>query len=258
VRELTVSLGPLSVRETVGGYREMRRGQAYSFTLDEPLESVLDTVGLWLDVPAELDPDPPAVHAFEHGLVNALPLVLLCDRRDVGSSSELRRIYVFDFAEGGIGLADKAYHLLETLLDRAASLVRDCPCTEGCPNCLQLAGCADSNRRLDKSGGLALLEGRSVSAARAAERLLQPADEGPRPAATRSDRRRRLQDIADADLRDRFAPAPAWLAIGGLAYLEQVGLVLVWAIDAQSAEVQPLSGGMLRSVPLSNLSPPRG
>jgi ATP-dependent helicase YprA (DUF1998 family) len=257
VRELTVSLGPLSVRETVVGYREVRRGQTYSFALDEPLESVLDTVGVWLDVPGELDPDPPAVHAVEHALVNALPLVLLCDRRDVGSSSEARRISVFDFAEGGIGLADKAFHLLETLLDRAASLVRDCPCTEGCPNCLHLAGCADSNRQLDKSGGLALLEGRSVSAARAAERLLQP--EAPlRPAATRSDRRRRLQDIAEADLRDRFAPAPNWLAVGGLAYVEQVGLVLVWAIDAQSAEIQPLSGGMLRSVPLSNLLPPRG
>jgi hypothetical protein len=79
----------------------------------------------------------------------------------------------------------------------------------------------------------------------------------PKPAATRADRRRRLQDIADADLRDRFAPAPAWLVVGGLAHLEHVGPVLVWSIEAQSAEIQPPSGGLLRSVPLSNLSPLR-
>jgi DEAD/DEAH box helicase domain-containing protein len=254
--ELVISLGPLSVREMVVGYRELRRGQAFSFVLDQPLESVLDTVGLWLDLPSDLQPDGSAVHAFEHALVNALPLMLLCDRRDVGSTSEARRVYVFDFAEGGIGLADKAYHLLEQLLERAASLVRECPCAEGCPNCLQLAGCADGNRHLDKLAGLALLEGRSVSAARAAERVLRPSSEA-RPAATGAERRRRLREIAEADLRARHRAAPEWLQMGGLAHLDDVGLVVIWAIGDREAEVQPLSGGIVRGVPLSALSPPR-
>jgi DEAD/DEAH box helicase domain-containing protein len=255
--QVMVSLGPLSVRESVVGYRELRRGQSFSFALDQPLESVLETVGVWLDVPTDLDPDASAVHAFEHALVNALPLVLLCDRRDVGSSSEGQRVHIFDFAEGGIGLADKAFHLLETLLERAASLVRDCPCAEGCPNCLHLAGCADANRQLDKLAGLALLEGRSVSAARAAERLLHPAPSRPRPAATRADRRRRLRDIAEADLRARYDAPPVWLERGGLANLSGVGLVVVWSLGDLHAEVQPLTGGIVRTVPLSELSPPR-
>jgi ATP-dependent helicase YprA (DUF1998 family) len=247
------SLGPLSVRETVVAYRELRRGQALTFGLDKPLASVLDTVGMWVDIPAELEADGAAIHGFEHAVVNALPLVLLCDRRDVGSSNDGRRVYVFDFAEGGIGLADKAFHLFEQLLERAARLVRECPCAEGCPNCLHLAGCADGNRRLDKLGAVALLEGRSVGAARASAQVRQPA----RVARTPVERRRRLRDIADADLRARFGAAPDWLQVGALAHLDDVGLVVVWGLAEGEADVQPLSGGLVRTVARASLSPPR-
>jgi DEAD/DEAH box helicase domain-containing protein len=253
---LAASLGPVSVRESVVAYRELHRGQALTFGLQQPLESVLDTVGLWLDVPPDLEADASAVHGFEHALVNALPLVLLCDRRDVASTSDGLRVYLYDFAEGGIGLADKAYHLFEHLRERAAKLVRECPCAEGCPNCLHLAGCADGNRHLDKTGAVALLEDRSVAAARAAQRVLRPAS-GPRPAATRGERRKRLRDIAEADLRTRYGAPPDWLQIGALAHLDEVGLVVVWAVNEREAEVQPLSGGIMRSVPVAALDRPR-
>src|SRR5205814_4500621 len=129
--------------------------------------------GVWLDVPVSLEPDAASLHALEHGLVNALPLSLLSDRRDIGSSSEEHRLFVYDFAEGGIGLAEKAYHMLETLLERAATLLRDCPCSEGCPSCMHVSGCPRANSGLDKVGGLALLEGRGVGGARVANRLLR-------------------------------------------------------------------------------------
>ena len=221
------------------------------------MDSVLDTIGLWVDVPVQLEPDQASLHALEHGLVNALPLALLCDRRDLGSSSEERRLYLYDFAEGGIGLAEKAYHMLETLLERAAILLRDCPCTEGCPSCMQLPGCPQGNSSLDKVGGLALLEGRSVDGARAADRVLRaPAGRqlasGAPPA-----RRRRLSAIADADLRERYGASPNWLEIGGMAYLESDGLVVVWSIGRGVAEVQSLGGGEPHWVRIGDLSPPR-
>jgi DEAD/DEAH box helicase domain-containing protein len=251
---LAAALGPLTVRERVIGYREIRRRQSFTLALNEPLETVLETVGLWLDVPPELDPDPDAVHSLEHALVNAWPLALLCDRRDVSSTSAGPRVYVFDFAEGGIGLADKAFHLLETLFERATALVRDCPCAEGCPNCLHLAGCAEGNRHLDKSSGLALLEGRSALAARALQRLGEPSAR-PRPAATPEERRRRLRDIAEGDLRTRYVASPEWLQVGGLASVAHLGVVVVWDIADGSAEVQPLTGGEIQRVPIDALRP---
>src|SRR5205085_395599 len=118
-------------------------------------------------------------------------------RPPIGEAGELgqHRVYVYDFVEGGIGLAEKGFHLLENLLERAASLLRDCPCTDGCPNCVHLAGCASANSDLDKLGGLALLEGRSVPRARAAARLLRP--QASRPPRTPNERRQLLRAIAE-------------------------------------------------------------
>jgi len=255
--QLVATVGPLQVAETVAGYREARRGQSMTCALEEPLESVLDTTGLWVDVPEQLEPDEASLHAMEHGLVNAVPLALLCDRRDIGSSSDGRRIYLYDFAEGGIGLAEKAYHLLETLLERAATLLRDCPCTDGCPSCMQLPGCPQGNGSLDKVGGLALLEGRGVGGARVASRLLRGAASVQPTGGGASARRGRLRAIADADLRERYGASPKWLEVGGLAHLPSEGVVVVWSIGRGTVEVQSLAGGEAHWVPISSLSPPR-
>ena len=255
---LVATVGPLRVCETVGGFREVLRGQSQTCALDEPLESVLDTVGLWVDIAEDLEPDQASVHALEHGLVNALPLSLLCDRRDLGSYSDERRVYLYDFAEGGIGLVEKAFHVLETLLERAATLLRDCPCTDGCPSCMHLPGCPQGNSALDKVGGIALLEGRAVGGARVAERLLRGPVERP-SAGARGDpsaRRGRLRAIADADLRERYGGGPTWLAVGGLAMHASEGVVVVWSIGRGTAEVQSLGGGEAHWVPLSALSRP--
>jgi ATP-dependent helicase YprA (DUF1998 family) len=254
---LTATVGPLRVCETVAGFREVWRSQSQTHALEEPLDSVLDTVGLWVDVPEELEPDQASLHALEHALVSAVPLSLLCDRRDVGSSSEERRVYLYDFAEGGIGLVEKAFHLLETLMARAATLLRDCPCSDGCPSCLHLPGCPRGNGTLDKVGGLALAEGRGVGGARVAERLLRgPAERSPAPGGA-SARRGRLRAIADADLRERYGASPNWLEVGGLARLASEGVVVVWSIGRGTAEVQSLSSGESHWVPISALSPPQ-
>src|SRR5262249_13869180 len=72
-----VGRGPPRGRETVVGYRQQWRGEGLPHAPDQPLSLQLDTVGLWLDVPSVLAPDQPALHAFEHALINALPLVVL-------------------------------------------------------------------------------------------------------------------------------------------------------------------------------------
>jgi DEAD/DEAH box helicase domain-containing protein len=253
---LVATVGPLRVCETIAGYREVRRHQAMTHQLEEPTVSVLDTIGLWLDLPVELESDVASLHALEHGLVNALPFALLCDRRDLGSSSSERRLYVYDFAEGGIGLAEKAYLVLETLLERAGMLLRDCPCTDGCPSCLHLTGCPQGNSALDKIGGLALLEGRAVEGARAAHRLLRAPTPPSVTAGGAPARQRRLRAIADADLRERYGASPKWLQIGGLAQHAAVGVVVVWSIARGMAEVQSLGGGEPHWVAIRELSNP--
>jgi DEAD/DEAH box helicase domain-containing protein len=252
---LQVTLGPLRVCETVAGYREVFRGQSMTCQLDQPLSSTLDTVGLWLDVPESLEPDAESLHAVEHALVNALPLGLLCDRRDIGSSSDEQRLYVYDFAEGGIGLAEKAYVVLDQLLADALALLRDCPCSDGCPSCMQLPGCSRGNGALDKVGGVALLEGRAVGRARVARAVLSGSAAS--AADTSAGRRSRLGRIADEDRRERYGLTPKWLEVGALAQSEADGLVMVWALGRGTVQVQPLNGGEKHWVKQKDLSPPK-
>src|SRR5260370_15347893 len=136
------------------------------------MSTVPQSVGVWLAMQAGREPGDASLRCGAHALVKAVPLALLGDRRDIGSSSEEHRLYVYDFAEGGIGLAEKAYHVLETLLSDALTLLRDFPCSEGCPSCMHLPGCPKGNGSLDKLGGRALLEGRSAGGARASSGLL--------------------------------------------------------------------------------------
>ena len=252
-----VTVGPLRVTETVVGYREVFKGQSMSSQLEQPLSTVLETVGLWLDVPDSLEPDTASLHAMEHALVNALPLGLLCDRRDIGSTSEERRLYVYDFTEGGIGLAEKAYVVLEQLLREALALLRDCPCSEGCPSCMQLPGCARANAALDKVGGVALLEGRAVGSARVAHAVLAGAGPSSDSDVDRSARRGRLRRIADDDRRERYGLSPTWLEVGALAHSAIDGLVLVQALGRGTAEVRPLTGGDSHWVRIKDLTPPQ-
>jgi hypothetical protein len=126
-----------------------------------------------------------------------------------------------------------------------------------------LPGCPRGNSGLDKVGGLALLEGRSVGRARVASRVLRSSSEtdsrGGAERVSPADgpvRRKRLRAIADDDLRERYGASPRWLEVGGLAQSATDGLVVVWSIGRGVAEVQPLTGGEAHWVRLSQLSPP--
>ena len=105
-----------------------------------------------------------AVHAAEHAAIALLPLVASCDRRDVGGVSAAVHpatgeptVFVHDAAEGGAGLADRAFAVARTWLGAAADLVAGCPCAAGCPACVQSPGCGRGNQELDKAGALVLL-----------------------------------------------------------------------------------------------------
>jgi DEAD/DEAH box helicase domain-containing protein len=252
-REVTVTLGPLRVEERIYGYREtVGRGRAASTTgFPDPFVTTLATIGLWLDFPADLAGAGAALHAAEHALVNALPVALLCDRRDVGSTSDPGggaggRVYLYDEYEGGIGIAEKAFSCAETIVLAARDLLGDCPCADGCPACVHLAGCGRGNDDLDKPGGLALLQGRSLArqspkpAPAPPAALDQPPALGPR-----------LQQIAADQLRERLAQAP--IAVGEMVELPGYGTAIVRSLQGDEARIETAGAPAQLWVKLSEL-----
>ncbi|MBN1312617.1 MAG: DUF1998 domain-containing protein, partial [Anaerolineae bacterium] len=76
-------------------------------------------------------------------LHNLAPLFLMCAPGDIGVVSEHKSTYthlptitIYDHISGGLGLSEQLYDLHTDLLKSALDMVRDCPCSDGCPACI--------------------------------------------------------------------------------------------------------------------------
>jgi DEAD/DEAH box helicase domain-containing protein len=171
---VTVSVGEVSVTETVLAYQRKRlrdHAQLDLVGLDLPPTS-FSTQAVWFELdPGELAETIPlesllgALHATEHAQIAVLPLIAMCDRWDIGGLSTnlhpqtgVPTIFIYDGHPGGIGIARMAYARFEELCEDAARLIAECPCSGGCPSCVQSPKCGNLNEPLSKAGAGLLLE----------------------------------------------------------------------------------------------------
>jgi len=169
-----VSFGYLRVTDTVTGFqRRLVAGQKLISMeqLDLP-PLVFETEGLWLEIPEEVQRRIEheqyhfmgGIHALEHGAISIFPLLVLCDRNDVGGIAhpfheQLSKaaVFIYDGYPGGVGLARKAYEKIEELLHLTLKTISDCPCELGCPSCVHSPKCGSGNRPIDKQSALEIL-----------------------------------------------------------------------------------------------------
>jgi DEAD/DEAH box helicase domain-containing protein len=132
----------------------------------------LETKAVWWAIPqsvidrASIKPSdlPGAAHAAEHAAIGLLPLVATCDRWDVGGVSTAFHpdtgscaIFIYDGYPGGAGISERGFRSAGRLLKATLETVRQCPCSHGCPSCVQSPKCGNGNEPLDKPGAIALL-----------------------------------------------------------------------------------------------------
>ncbi len=180
----TLSFGEVSVTETVLAYQRKRladHAQVDLLALDLP-PTTFSTQALWFEVDtADLGESIPleillgALHATEHAQIAVLPLIAMCDRWDIGGLSTnfhaqtgTPTIFIYDGHPGGIGIARTAFGRFEELCDDARRLIAECPCSSGCPSCVQSPKCGNLNEPLSKAGACVLLERMLAAAPRAA------------------------------------------------------------------------------------------
>jgi DEAD/DEAH box helicase domain-containing protein len=106
-----------------------------------------------------------SLHAAEHSLIALLPLWAMCDRWDIGGlSTNLHyqtgrsTIFVYDGHTGGVGITERGFDRFDDWVADTAHLLQRCPCTAGCPSCVQSPKCGNLNEPLDKAGARLLLE----------------------------------------------------------------------------------------------------
>ena len=174
VGAVEVGLGPVEVHQQVTGYqrKDTITGESLGVTPLELPRSTLSTRAFWYHVPAALiraagvapRDAPGALHAAEHAGIGVLPLFTICDRWDVGGVSTVHQhdiggpaIVIYDGYQGGAGVAELGYEAAERHVRTTAEVIAACPCTAGCPSCVQSPKCGNGNDPLDKAGALALL-----------------------------------------------------------------------------------------------------
>jgi DEAD/DEAH box helicase domain-containing protein len=168
--------GDVEVSTQVVGYA---RKQLFTDTvlgvesLDLPPQR-LQTAALWFDIPEALERRVRAagldfaggIHAVEHAAIGVLPLFAMCDRQDLGGVSyplhpqtQGPAIFIYDGYPGGVGIMEKGYALLDTLMTATLEVIEACPCESGCPSCIQSPKCGNLNEPLDKRAAVMLLRG---------------------------------------------------------------------------------------------------
>jgi DEAD/DEAH box helicase domain-containing protein len=169
----TLSLGDVEVTEQFTGYRIMKHDSLIGF---EPLDLPplkFGTRAFWFTISPDLASAIAAagfdlagsLHGAEHALIGVAPFHVLCDRRDLGGVSTPSHpdtdgpaIFVYDGYEGGIGLAEKAFELMDRIASMARQAVQECDCEAGCPACIYSPKCGNDNTPLDKGGTVKLLD----------------------------------------------------------------------------------------------------
>jgi DEAD/DEAH box helicase domain-containing protein len=170
-----VSFGPLKVTENVTGYQKRNNSTQKlisTFPLEMP-EQTIETEGLWLEIPEaiklSMEQDKyhfmGAIHALEHAMIALFPLLVLCDRNDIGGIScplheqtEEATVFIYDGHAGGVGLAEESFERVDELLVETQKMILSCSCENGCPSCVHSPKCGSGNRPIDKIACLRLLE----------------------------------------------------------------------------------------------------
>lgn len=170
----TLAYGSVRVRRRVVAYqrRHAVTGEVLAtVALDLP-ERELTTRAVWWSLHPETVADvlddadvAGAVHAAEHASIGLLPLVAGCDRWDLGGVSSARHpdtdavtSFVYDGLAGGAGFAERGFEVALGWLGATRDTIRDCPCRDGCPSCVQSPKCGNGNSPLDKAGAYLLLD----------------------------------------------------------------------------------------------------
>ena len=165
----------LKVTETITSYEKRRTSsQELIGVMELDLPPIhFHTVGIWIEIPERVKNIiveaglhfMGGIHALEHAAISMFPLFALCDRDDIGGISTPQHeqvgraaVFIYDGHPGGVGLAHRAFDVIQELLEKARVLVENCPCEDGCPSCIHSPKCGSGNKPLDKTACLATLE----------------------------------------------------------------------------------------------------
>lgn len=177
--DANVGYADLVYKESLDGYLQYEH-PGDDDPIEKPIESHLPdqrirTSGLYITIPQRLESRMrnmvnsqegviAGIHAIEHAMQSMFPLEVLCSENDIIGLSVSRHqhtdaptIFILDGVKGGAGLSKSGYDQINSLLQKAQSVISSCDCQGGCPSCIYLNSCRSQNRVLNKELALYVL-----------------------------------------------------------------------------------------------------
>jgi DEAD/DEAH box helicase domain-containing protein len=107
---------------------------------------------------------------LKYSLSHLAPIFIMCDLNDLGSHSDYKSplsngkptVVLYDKVPAGIGLSENIYKVHDQLVEAAMELVENCPCQDGCPSCVGVAGEMGLGGKQETKALLSLLNGKPV------------------------------------------------------------------------------------------------
>lgn len=186
--------GDVLVRSQVVGFKKIKfftNENVGAGKLELP-ENEMHTTSFWLTLergllahlPFAISERQSGIFGLLHALESIASLLLMCDRRDLGTAvgerpptagvetewheyttasddpSQMKEffepnLYLYDAYPGGIGFSEPLYRAHNLLLKRTRELIAACPCENGCPSCVGPSGL---NSERAKEVALAILD----------------------------------------------------------------------------------------------------
>jgi DEAD/DEAH box helicase domain-containing protein len=171
--------GDALVRSQVVGFKKIKfftNENIGAGKLELP-ENEMHTTAFWItlerklltSLPFALSERQSGIFGLLHALESMSTLLLMCDRRDLGTAvgerppspgvetewqefttatsdpAEMKEffepnLYIYDAYPGGIGFSEPLYRVHGLLLRKTRELIAGCPCDQGCPSCVGPAG----------------------------------------------------------------------------------------------------------------------
>lgn len=171
--------GDVLVRSQVVGFKKIKfftNENVGAGKLELP-ENEMHTTAFWITLERQLMESLPfplsdrqsGIFGLLHALESIACLLLMCDRRDLGTAvgerppgagietewpetataitdpAEMKEffepnLYLYDAYPGGIGFSEPLFGVHDLLLRRTKELIEACPCEKGCPSCVGPAG----------------------------------------------------------------------------------------------------------------------
>ncbi len=150
---IKIALGDLSVSRVVVGFKKIRfhTHENLGFGQVHLPEQEMHTSGFWVSFPDTIAESMNitaealggAMHGVSHLLKQIVPVWILSDPADIRSISMVRSpftdqpsLYIYEAIPGGVGFARRIFDMFDNIVEGAISIVRSCPCGDGCPSCI--------------------------------------------------------------------------------------------------------------------------